>query len=71
MSKSKKEKKEKNRVSSPDPMKDRQPEPEVKVFQKEFGMSFSTKDRGFNMMPEGFQMCEGIFSLLMDRIEEA
>ena len=46
------------------------PETPKKVYQKQFGLSFTTEDRGFNMNPEGFLMCEEIFSLLFERLDE-
>ena len=73
MSKSpKRDKKRDKDNASPQPAVKATPEPPVvKVYHKEFGMSFTTPDLGFNMMPEGFQMCEEIFSLLMDRFDNA
>ena len=41
-----------------------------KVYPKEFGLSFSTPDRGFNMVPASWQMCEEIFDVLYERFDE-
>ena len=41
-----------------------------KLFEHEFGLSFDGPKRGFKIMPEGMLMCEEIFSLLFERLDE-
>ena len=48
----------------------KQNEANRKVYPKEYGLSFSTPDRGFNMVPGSWQMCEEIFDVLYERFDE-
>jgi len=41
-----------------------------KVEIKPFGLSFSTSDRGFNIKPDGFLVCNKIFDALFERFDE-
>lgn len=40
------------------------------ISTEEFGLSFPVKGRGFKLMPEGYVMCEEIFTLLFERFDE-
>lgn len=53
-----------------EPVVQKAPPKPKKVHHKVLGMSFSTTDRGFNMAPEGFQVCESVFDLLFERFDE-
>ena len=44
---------------------------EMREAPKEHGLSISTIDKGFNMVPDAFQTCEEIFDLLFERFEDA
>ena len=48
----------------------KQNEANRKVYPKEYGLSISTPDRGFNMVPGSWQMCEEIFDVLYERFDE-
>ena len=43
---------------------------EHKDAPKEYGLSISTIDKGFNMVPDAFSACEAVFETLFERWEE-
>ena len=65
----KKDKQRDKNDASPDPGRTKNESFIRQEPSKEFGLSITTEDKGFKMMPEGFIMCNEIFTLLFERFD--